>query len=75
MSKIYSKEVNRLAEQKDNADIKIRKPLLDVWTELDKNGRPRVYWEFGEGLICWPMIGILETIKLELLETVDEASE
>ncbi len=47
----------------------MKKPILAVGYVDGK-----VYWEYGEDLKCWMLIGILESIKKELLETVDEES-
>lgn len=56
-------------------DIQLKKVLLEVYLELREDGTPIVNWEFGENLNCWSFIGILETIKKELLDTVDERSK
>ena len=55
-------------------NIKVRKVLLEVYAEQRDDGTPIVNWEYGEELKCWSLIGILETIKKELLDTVDDAS-
>ncbi len=50
-------------------------PILQVYTEVStKTGKPIVNWEFQNGTKAWNMVGILETIKKELLDTIDEQS-
>ncbi|MCK9545005.1 MAG: hypothetical protein M0R03_23565 [Novosphingobium sp.] len=54
--------------------INVRKVLLEVYADVRDDGTPIVNWEYGEGLKCWSLVGVLETIKKELLDTVDDAS-
>lgn len=55
----------------------MKKPILAVWFEdPEEPGKsPKVNWEYGKKVKCWTLIGILESIKLELLGTVDEATK
>jgi len=54
----------------------MNKEILKVYLELnEKTGRPVINWEYKESIKAWTMIGVLETIKKELLEHIDFVSE
>ncbi|GAH14776.1 unnamed protein product [marine sediment metagenome] len=61
-------------QNKNKEELKIQKELLRVYSELNKEGKPRIYWDFGDKLNAYFLIGILEDIKLDLLYQIDEMS-
>ena len=50
-----------------------KKQLLEIYAK-EINGKPVINWDYKENINAWSMIGILETIKKELLDLVDEKS-
>jgi len=54
--------------------VEDRKLILEIYAETREDGTPIINWNYGENLQCWSLIGVLETIKKELLDTVDCAS-
>jgi len=52
--------------------IKIQKQLLNVYSELNEDGKLMFYWEFGEKVNSYILIGMLEDIKQSLLDDMDE---
>jgi len=54
----------------------IKKMILEVYVGYHEDIRkPVIKWDYGYKIKCWNLIGILESIKKELLEEVDFQSE
>lgn len=51
-----------------------KKPILAVYMEGSEFEQPRIKWEFGK-INSYFLIGILEDIKQELINQIDEESE
>ena len=50
----------------------LKKELLEVWLN-EKNGK--VEWHFGDLPNCYFLLGVLDVIKDELIQQINEASE
>ncbi len=55
--------------------MKIKKKIIDVYMEGDEFTKPRIFWDYGEGINAYTLIGILEDIKQELIKEIDCRSE
>jgi len=66
-----------MEEQPHRGGFEMKKPMLAVWIEpsLVPGEVAAVNWEFGDKIEIWRMVGVLETIKKELLDMVDKAKE
>lgn len=52
----------------------MKRVLLEIYVDVsEKTGNTIVNWDYKESVKAWFMVGILETIKKELLEE-DEVS-
>ena len=55
--------------------MEIRKNIINIFFKKDSTKeKPLIDWEYGEGINSYFLIGILEDIKLELLNDIDEQS-
>ncbi len=55
--------------------MEIRKELINVYSEIHpETGRPIINWEYGVTINAYFLIGVLEDIKLELLNMIDHES-
>ena len=57
-------------------NIEVEKVLLTVMANKNINGDINIEWEFGENINTYYLIGILEVIKQQLIDTAcDEDDE
>lgn len=54
---------------------KTRKTLLVVTSELESDGKEHVYWQFPDTEENYFLIGVLEDIKLSLLDNIKHVEE
>ncbi|KKM69995.1 hypothetical protein LCGC14_1445230 [marine sediment metagenome] len=53
----------------------MKKPLLAVWMEGDDLNKPKIHWEFGDKANAYFLLGVLDIIKQELIDEINEADE
>ncbi len=59
-----------------NSKHEEQQEILRVYAVLDKEtGKRGFNWDYGDGVNCYFLIGILEDIKKELLEQIDKSSQ
>lgn len=51
------------------------KPMLIVWMDGNDLNKPKIRWEFGHNINSYFLIGVLEDIKQELVNQIDEVSK
>ena len=52
----------------------VEKVLLEV-TMKEVNGNKVINWNYGDRLNCYFLIGVLETIKAELIDEIEDSTD
>ena len=61
--------------ESENA-IQTKKTMLEVFAEIDpKTGKRIITWEYGPKINAYFLIGVLEDIKSDLLNQMDNINE
>ena len=52
--------------------VLMKKELLQVNIVCDSKGKHSIEWKYGHNIEAYQLIGILESIKLDLLDRMDD---